>query len=290
MKPAQMFAARGLTIAAMSLTLAVAAVAKTAAPVAPAAPSEIDWRTPDPGNVLVIDTTKGRVIVELNPDVAPVSAAQVRDLAKSGFYDGRTFFRVLDGFMDQTGDPLDNGQGGSTRPNLPAEFIFRRDAAMPVVVVDRAGGQEFGFIGALPVISQPLDLAMLTADHKVNAWPTYCPGVVGMARTQDPVSGNSQFFLMRGAQTSLDQKYTAIGRVVSGLDVVRQIKTGEPVAAPQDRMLTVRVLADMPAAQRPRVRVIDTHGPWFTAEVARVKAEKLIGLSMCDLDLPSQVK
>jgi peptidylprolyl isomerase len=289
MKPALMFTAHMVVIATLAATAAAASKHPATAP-ALAAPSEADWRTPDPANVLVIDTTKGRVIVELTPEVAPRSAAQVRELARAGFYDGRAFFRVIDGFMDQTGDPTDTGQGGSTRPNLPGEFTFRRDTTTPLTVADKQDGREAGFIGSMPVISQSLDLAMLTADHKVSGWATYCPGVVGMARTDDPDSGNSQFFLMRGAQTSLDQKYTAVGRVIAGMDVVRAIKTGEPVAAPQDKMLTVRVLADMPAAQRPGVRVIDTRGAWFTAMTARVRAEKLIGLSMCDLDLPSQVK
>lgn len=289
MKPALILVAHGVAIA----TLAVAAGAASKSPPAKpalAAPAESDWRTPDPNNVLVIDTNRGRVLVELSPEIAPRSAAQVRDLAKSGFYDGRAFFRVIDGFMDQTGDPTDTGGGGSTRPNLPAEFTFRRDAATPLIVVDKEGGHEAGFIGAMPVVSQSLDLAALTADHKVNAWGTYCPGVVGMARADDPDSGNSQFFLMRATQANLDQKYTPIGRVIAGLDVVRAIKTGEPVAAPQDKMLAVRVLADLPPGQRPQVRVIDPRGAWFTAMAAKVRAEKLIGLSVCDLDLPSEVK
>lgn len=289
MKPALMFAAHVVVIATLAATAAAAPKHQAPAP-APSAPGEADWRTPDPGNVLVIDTTKGRVIVELSPEIAPKSAAQVRDLARAGFYDGRAFFRVIDGFMDQTGDPTDTGGGGSTRPNLPAEFTFKRDATTPLIVVDKEGGRESGFIGATPVISQSLDLATLTADHKVNAWGTFCPGVVGMARAEDPDSGNSQFFLMRATQTNLDQKYTPVGRVIAGMEVVRAIKTGEPVAPPQDKMLTVRVLADIPAAQRPSVRVIDPRGPWFTAMTARVRAEKLIGLSLCDLDLPSQVK
>ena len=289
MKPALMFTAHVVVIATLAATASAAPKHSATAPV-PAAPGEADWRTPDPANVLVIDTSKGRVIVELAPLVAPKSAAQVRDLARAGFYDGRAFFRVIDGFMDQTGDPTDTGTGGSTKPNLPGEFTFRRDAATPLIVADKQGGRESGFIDSTPAISQSMDLAMLTADHKVSAFATFCPGVVGMARAQDPDSGNSQFFFMRGTQTSLDQQYTAVGRVIAGLDVVRAIKTGEPPDAPQDKMLTVRVLADMPAAQRPSVRVIDPRGPWFTAMTARVRAEKLIGISMCDLDLPSQVK
>jgi cyclophilin family peptidyl-prolyl cis-trans isomerase len=274
------------------LAVSAAAARKKPAPAAaqaPAAPTAADWRTPDPNNVLVIDTNKGQILVELYPQVAPVSTAQVRDLARSGFYDGRAFFRVIDGFMDQTGDPTDTGEGGSTKPNLPPEFTFKRDASTPMVVVDSGGGREAGFINALPVLSQPIALAAMTADQKVNAMVDYCPGVVGMARATDPASGNSQFFLMRGAHDTLNGKYTAIGRVIAGEDVVKSIKTGEPVPAPQDRMTKVQVLADVPAAQRPAIRVIDTHGPWFAAEIARVRAEKLIGISPCDFDIPSQV-
>ncbi|MGI9168658.1 MAG: peptidylprolyl isomerase [Caulobacteraceae bacterium] len=260
------------------------------APAPAAQPTEADWRTPDPQNVLVIDTSKGRIVVEMAPAAAPASVARVRELARAGLYDGRSFFRVIDNFMDQTGDPQDNGQGGSTKPDLPAEFIFRRDAATPLVVVTKAQGTESGFLGSLPVVGQTMDLALLTADHKVNAWGTFCPGVVGMARAEAPDSGNSQFFLMRAAQTNLDQKYTPWGRAVAGLDVIRAIKTGEPPTPPADTMVKVRILADIPAAERPTVRVIDPAGPWFQAMAARVKAQKVIDYSICDLDFPAQVK
>ena len=78
---------------------APAAAARKAPPApAPAAtPTEADWRTPDPQNVLVIDTSKGRVIFEMAPQVAPLAVARVRELARAGFYDGRAFFRVIDG-------------------------------------------------------------------------------------------------------------------------------------------------------------------------------------------------
>jgi len=255
-----------------------------------AAPTEADWRTPDPQNVLVIDTSKGRIFVELTPQVAPATVARVRDLARSGFYDGRAFFRVIDDFMDQTGDPQDNGKGGSTQPDVPAEFTFRRDASMPVVAVTKTNGLEAGFIDGLPVLSQSMDLAVLIADHKVKAWGTFCPGVLGMARADAPDSGNSQFFLMRDSHTSLDQNYTPFGRAIGGLDVIRAIKTGEPPIPPMDTMTKVRVLADIPAAQRPSVRVIDPAGAWFRAMVERVRVQKVIDFSICDLDVPSQVK
>jgi peptidylprolyl isomerase len=267
----------------------LAAATPTTEP-AQAPPAEADWRAPDPENVLVIDTTKGRVIVELAPSIAPQTAARLRELARTGFYNDRAFFRVIDNFMDQTGDPKDNGTGGSTLPNLPPEFTFRRSADMPFTLVRKDGGREAGFIGNLPVTSQSMDLGLLTADNKVAAAASFCPGVGGMARAEALDSGNSQFFLMRGANLALDLKYTVWGRVIAGLDVVRAIKTGEPPPPPADRMRTVQVLADMPAGSRPVVRVIDTSSAWFKAMVERVKAEKAAEFTMCDIDLPSQVK
>jgi peptidylprolyl isomerase len=281
-----------MLVAALVLAAASTAVAKPKAPPPPpaAGPTDADWRTPDPQNVLIIDTNKGRIVVEMSPIAAPASVARIQELTRAGFYDGRSFFRVIDNFMDQTGDPQDNGQGGSTKPDLPGEFIFRRDAQTPLVVVTKSSGVESGFIGSLPVISQTMDLGLLTADHKVNAYGTFCAGVGGMARADAPDSGNSQFFLMRGAVNSLDQKYTTWGRVISGQDVVNAIKTGEPVPDPQDKMLKVRLLSDIAPAERPTVRVIDPAGPWFTAMVASVKVKKAIDFSICDLDFPAQVK
>jgi len=273
---------------------APAMAARPAAAPAPAAalasPTEADWRTPDPQNVMVIDTTKGRIFVELDPLSAPQAVARIKALTKQGFYDGRSFFRVIDTFMDQTGDPQDNGTGGSTLPNLPAEFEFRRSSDMPFVPVTRSGGLEAGFIGALPVISQSMDLGLLTADHKVSAYVTFCPGVGGLARADDPASANSQFFLMRQPHDNLDQKYAVWGRVIAGEDVVRAIKPGEPPPPPADKMTKVRLLSDLPAAERQQVRVIDTRGPWFKAMTDRMRAEKVVDFSLCDIDLPSQVK
>ncbi len=268
--------------------------AAPAAPPAPTGPTGADWRTPDPQNILVIDTTKGRIIAELSADAAPAHAQRVRELARAGFYNGRSFFRVLDGFMDQTGDPKDDGTGQSDKPNLTPEFTFRRGSDTPVVVVDKTGGTEWGYLGSLPVVSQTMDLGVLTADHKVNAWGIYCPGVLGAARSEDPNSANSQFFLMRDTTHALDKNYTAFGAVVSGLDVVRAIKTGPSpsgvVAEPRDKMTTVRVLADIPEAERPKVRILDPRGPWFHVLADRARKQKVVDFGVCDVDLIADVK
>ena len=274
------------SIAAAALAGAVLAASAAQA----AQPKPSDWRTPAPEDVVVIDTNKGRVIVELIPEVAPGHVARLQELTREGVYDGRTFFRVIDRFMAQTGDPDNTGEGGTKKPNLKAEFTFRRDAATPFVAVAAPAGTEVGLLKSLPVVSQAWTWAEVTSDKKVAAWGTYCPGVIGMARDEDNNSANSQFFLMRQPYPSLDKRYTAFGRVLSGLDVVRAIKTGEPVAAPQDVMQKVRLLSDIPAAARPQVRVVDTASPWFKAEVAAKRAARGADFSVCDIDLPAEVK
>jgi peptidylprolyl isomerase len=279
------------------LTAAIVGLAATAAfsvqaakaPKPEPVPTDADWRTPDPQNVLVIDTNKGRVIVELVPEVAPDHVERLRTLAHTGVYDGRTFFRVIDRFMAQTGDPQNTGEGQTDLPNLKAEFTWRRGAESAFVPVSAPQGSQTGLIFSLPAVSQDISYTAMTSDQKVAAWGTYCPGVVGMARDENPDSANSQFFMMRYAYPSLDKRYTAFGRVVSGLDVIRAIKTGEPVEAPQDAMQKVRVLADIPETERPKVRLIDPKGAWFKGYVATVRAQKGADFSVCDLELPAKV-
>jgi peptidylprolyl isomerase len=76
----------------------------------------------DPENTLIIETTKGRVVIALRPDLAPGHVERLKTLARRGFYDGIVFHRVIDGFMAQTGCPKGQGTGGSDLPNLKAEF------------------------------------------------------------------------------------------------------------------------------------------------------------------------
>jgi peptidylprolyl isomerase len=139
------------------------------------------------------------------------------------------------------------------------------------------------------VVSQRSTLKTVGPERQMAAWATYCPGVAGMARDEDPDSANSQFFLMREAYPSLDKRYTVWGRVLVGLDVVRAVKTGEPVQDP-DRMLKVRVLADLAEAERPKVYVMDARGPTFARRVARMRKAKGADFSVCDLDLPVIVR
>ena len=76
----------------------------------------------DPENTIIMDTTKGQVLIKLRPDLAPKHVERIKTLAREGFYDGIVFHRVIDGFMAQVGCPHGTGTGGSKYPNLPAEF------------------------------------------------------------------------------------------------------------------------------------------------------------------------
>lgn len=245
------------------------------------APTAADWRTVDPENLLVIDTTKGRILVEMVPEIAPQSVARIKELAHQHFYDGLTFHRVIDGFMAQGGDPKGDGTGGSSLPDVPGEFTFRHTSAPPYVKVSSDKGVEDGFIKSVAVRGQSSDLAVMTADGKVTGWGLFCTGAAGMARSQDPNSGNSQFFLMRDVRDELNQNYTVWGRVLVGEDVVKSLKTGEPVVDP-DKMTLVRVAADLPPEQRPVVQVVDAGSAW--AKTAAKYAD-----NVCDIDLPAKV-
>jgi peptidylprolyl isomerase len=186
-----------LRIIAFVVALACAAPALAQAPKLPAGV--------DPQNALVIDTTKGRVIVKLRTDLAPKHAERLKQLARDGYYNNVPWHRVMDGFMAQTGDGQNfNGTGGSKYPTLPAEFT-----------------------------------------------PTpFTRGVVGMARSSEPNSANSQFFITFADASFLNGKYTVIGEVVSGMDVVDKLKKAPAgsqsgsVTDP-DKMTKVQVAADI---------------------------------------------
>ncbi|MBC6981200.1 peptidylprolyl isomerase [Caulobacter sp. 17J80-11] len=275
-------------VAALAVTGAVQAAPKgPKKPPAEVAPSAADWRALDPDNTLVIDTTKGRIVVELTPAAAPQHVERIKKLAREGFYDGQSWHRVIDYFMAQTGDPLGTGEGQSPYPDVPAEFTFRRGPELAMTPVARPAGAVLGFVGTLPIATQPDALMARTGDKKVHAWGLYCPGVAGMARGDEPDTANSQFFIMRQPYPALDKRYTIWGRAVTGLDVVRALNVGEPPENP-DKMVRVRMMGDMAAADAPKLKVMDTSSKAFAALVDKVRKEKGADFSICDIEVPVQ--
>ncbi len=152
----------------------------------------------DPENTIVMETSKGKVVIELLPDVAPNHVQRIKELSRENFYDGVVFHRVIDGFMAQTGDPTGTGMGGSEKPDLQSEFSNM----------------------------------------------SHVRGTCSMARAQNPHSANSQFFICFEDAAFLNRQYSVWGQVIEGMDVVDQIKRGEPVRDP-DSIKSMRVAADL---------------------------------------------
>jgi cyclophilin family peptidyl-prolyl cis-trans isomerase len=280
--------------AAVSATLltgatAPAALSQTAAPAAAA-----EWRTIAPENLLIIDTAKGRIVVEMDPRVAPQSVERVRTLADRGFYDGLKFHRVIEGFMAQTGDPQGTGEGSSELPDVPGEFSFRRGRADGFVATGAGNGSgQMGLMGSIPVETQPDAQMMVTADFKVAATGLFCTGVLGMARADDPNSANSQFYIMTGSNAALNGTYTPFGRVLSGLDAVKTLKPGvrsdNGRVTDPDVMTRVRTAAALPAGQRPTARVTVTTGPAFAAQIAEARTRLGPRFTVCDVQPAAEV-
>lgn len=157
-----------------------------------AAPALAQQAEDGPGPNLIIDvsgTANGQIVIDLLPDVAPAHVSQITTLAKEGAYDNVVFHRVIDGFMAQTGDVQFGKAGGDT---------------------SMAG------MGGSDKPDLPAEFSSISFDR----------GIVGMARSADPNSANSQFFIMFAPGTFLDGQYTVVGRVISGMEIVDTIKRG----------------------------------------------------------------
>jgi len=167
--------------------------------------AEPDWRPLDPANTLVIETTKGRIVVEMAPRLAPLAVERVKRLAREGVYDGLQFHRVIEGFVDQTGNPNNRDGGTSAYPDLPAEFSVRLPAdAGAVIVQTRSDGVE-GFLGPVPIAGASAAEQALGSDHRLRVWGAYCEGVAGMGRqggSTPPTARSSSCASRRGGSTT----------------------------------------------------------------------------------------
>ncbi len=162
----------------------------------------------DPENTILIELKDGTVTIELLPDIAPGHCDRMKELARDGAYDNVCFHRVIDGFMAQTGDVAHG--------NMEQEFNLRMAGT---------GGSDKPDLKA--------EFSGIPHDR----------GTIGAARSQNPDSANSQFFINFSDNHFLNRQYTVYGRVIEGMEHVDAILRGEPPAAP-DRMISVKVAAD----------------------------------------------
>ncbi len=162
----------------------------------------------DPENTILLELKDGTVTIELLPDVAPLHVARMKELARAGKYDNVCFHRVIEGFMAQTGD-VEHG-------NMEGDFNLRMAGT---------GGSDLGNV--------PAEFSKVP----------HARGSIGAARSANPDSANSQFFINFKDNSFLNGDYTVYGQVISGMEHVDAIARGEPPAAP-DRMISVKVAAD----------------------------------------------
>jgi peptidylprolyl isomerase len=276
---------RIVPIALAAAALAQAATAQAPSPAAPAPAGASDWRPLDPDNTVVVDTARGRFVVELRPEIAPGHVARIKALTRQGYYNGSQFYRVLKGFMAQTGDKGDK-RYRSELPNLKAEFDFALTPATPYAGFGASALGDLGFIGATPVVIDADPARPAGSPTSGRGYALFCPGTAAFAHGASPDSANSQIFFMRGVGgPTLERKFTAWGRVIHGQAVIEAIRDGEPPADP-DRIARMRVLADIPAADRPRLQVMDTRGPAFAALLQQALAAKGPNASLCDVTVP----
>lgn len=233
-----------------------------------------DWRPLPDDRLLVIDTSRGRMVVLLQPEFAPRAVERILRLSREGVYDGLLFHRVIPGFVAQTGNP-DNRDGGvSSLPDLDPEFTFRVPEDRFVPVRRSAEGAE-GFMGASPVV----------VENRGRGWGAYCTGVAGMGRQEGIRTANSEIFFMLAPARRLDHDYTVWGRLAAGAGVLAALAPGEPPANP-DRMIRVRPASDLPPAERPRLEMMDPAGPAFSRRIAEARRVRGADLGLCELAPP----
>jgi len=233
-----------------------------------AASSPADWRPLDPENTLYVELPGGRVIIELAPAFAPLHVANIKTLTRAGYFNGLSVIREQDNYVAQWGDP-DNRHPlppgiGKVAPEfdsaLPAHMAFTRlpdgDVYAP----------EVGFSGSLPV-------ARSEALHKV--WLAHCYGMVGVGRDLDAESGSgAEMYVVIGhAPRHLDRNVALVGRVVKGIELLSSLPRGSAEMGFYTKnekplpIKSIRVAADVPAAERSNLEVIRTDTPTFTALV-----------------------
>lgn len=243
---------------------------KSAQELLDAAPASA-WRELDPQNTLYLELASGRVVIELAPQFAPKHVANIRTLAHAHYFDGLAIIRSQDNFVVQWGDP-DSGEKNekSIAPalaKLPAEFTTLSKPLNFHPLPDSDGySKQVGFVDGFPVGRDPSD---------GQAWLAHCYGVLGAGRgTEADSSNGSELYVVDGqSPRQLDRNITTVGRVVQGMELLSVLARGTgPLGfyeKPEQRVpiKSIRLAADVPAAERMALQVIRTDTPTWDAVV-----------------------
>ena len=274
---------------------AYAAKGKTMAEILEAS-TAADWRTPDPDNLLVLDLPGGRAVIELAPYFAPEHVANIRTLAREGYWNGLSINRSQDNFVVQWGDPAeDPAQAkplGSAKAKLPAEFAragYDKTAFHPVQ--DRDGwSKRAGFVQGFPA-----------ATDRKRTWLAHCYGTLGAGRGNEPDSSNgTELYVVTGqSPRQLDLNITTVGRVLQGMEHLSVLPRGTgPLGfyeKPEQRtpILRLALASALPDAERPKLEVLRTDTATFDAlaEARRNRSDdwylhKAGHIDLCNIPIP----
>jgi peptidylprolyl isomerase len=224
------------------------------------------FRTVDPQNLVLIDTKYGEVAVELAPAFAPKHAERLRALIRAHFYDGKSFYRVVDGFVAQGGAGEGTAATGGAKndeltkkwPPLKAEFDAPIIGTFTPLGSPDLFAPEVGHIDGFPVARDPKDKRM---------WLIHCPGTFAFARDNGPDTATTEFYIVIGeAPRRLDRDLTAFGRVISGMQYLQKLERGDPdidsgvIHKPKtpDAIIRMRIASDLPEKDRPSFEVVHT--------------------------------
>jgi peptidylprolyl isomerase len=228
-----------------------------------AAPS--DWRRLDPDNTLVMEVQGKPVVIELAPRFAPRHVGNIKTLTREGYYTGSAIVRVQDNYVTQWADPADEEKEkdklkplGTALAELPAEFSIAFKGLPLTRFTDPDGWAPVsGFVDGMPVAADPA---------KNKAWLAHCYGMVGAARGAKPDSSNgTSLYAINGqGPRQLDLNITVVGRVVKGMEVLSSLPRGPAPMGFYEKpeqyvpITRARLLADMPADERPAIEILRT--------------------------------
>jgi peptidylprolyl isomerase len=295
-------------LAAALLLATVASAAEPAAEPAPKARSmqEIleasqpgDWRALDPDNAVYLELAAGRVVIELAPAFAPAHVANIRTLAKEGYWNGLSINRSQDNFVVQWGDPAeedtDRKSLGTAQAKLPVEFSRSSDGVKFDPLPDHDGwAPEVGFADGFPAARDPAEK---------QAWLAHCYGMVGAGRDVASDSSNAtELYVVTGqSPRQLDRNITVVGRVVQGIELLSVLPRGTEALGfyekPEQRtaIKAIRLASDVPDAERTPLELLRTDTPLFAelVEARRNRKDEWYKrpaghIDLCNVPLPAR--
>lgn len=248
-----------------------------------------DWRALDPEETLYIEVESGRVVVALSTTLGRAHAERIKALAREKFYDGLSFYRVIDGFVAQGGDLFEGRKSENAGPiaaafteAVPKGFAFAR-------LKDKDGfAPQVGFLESLPIGYDP---------KSKTAWGLHCAGAIALGRNDEKDTAATEFYVALQPQRYLDRNMTVFGRVVAGMEHLQALRRVAPAENPDgdlgDKIISMRVAADVPQADRTNYEILRSDRPAFMefAEARRNRPEAFFYfrpdyLDVCQFPVP----